>query len=155
MFDKASVEAIVGVKFPAMLKPDQSARIAAARGGYAECKYRQQANQDTPKHLRRLKTATVEVDCRERRLDLNEWSKQARTFAGKADDEYRQVDVGKGGGYSHAAGSHVHQLLFIHSTVPCTVHVTLLFIEDNQTEALARHVDGKLTAANRPQYVGR
>jgi hypothetical protein len=143
VFDEQSVEAIVGVSFPPLLEYDRSARIASARGSYALCKYSEEANDDVPKHRRKPKWVSAEFDCRERRIDLKEWEEQARRYS--PDGEYREVDVGKGGGYSDGLGE-THQILFVHSTVPCTIHVTAVRTDD-KTEALARHVDGKMTVA--------
>jgi len=97
-----------------------------------------------------IASATAMFDCRGISLNVDK-HREVHKQLGK--DSYHDVDIGKGGAYAKtvAAKITIHQVTFVHESAPCSVTVSTAQIDDDHSEALATHVNGKLTADNAPR----
>ncbi|HUH02636.1 MAG TPA: hypothetical protein VML75_11640 [Kofleriaceae bacterium] len=99
-------------------------------------------------------SASVLADCRGLSLDVAKHREMAKALARGERDEYREVDLGRGGVYTRVfilKTRATHTVTFVHGSTPCSVVVTAMMPDGAPLEQLAQRVHDRLNEGNRPR----
>jgi hypothetical protein len=98
-------------------------------------------------------SASLMADCRGSALDIKKHWEVGKTLGGGDGGDYRELDLGRGGYYAKTImlKRPIHTAVFVHESLPCALTLTTAFIDANNVEALAQHVNETITDSNRPR----